>query len=148
MDLPVLNFPAFEFRFKKQNEKTYIFDPFRKKMVVLTPEEWVRQNALRFLVEHKNYPKNWLAVEKEININGLKRRYDALIFDSNEKVHLLIEFKAPSIKINQKTFDQIAAYNYLLGAPFLFISNGIDHFFAKINLEEKSYSFLKDIPNY
>jgi hypothetical protein len=148
MDIPKLNLPEFEFRFKKQNNKLFIFDTFRKKYILLTPEEWVRQNVLEFLVQHKNYPRQWIAVEKEININGLKRRYDALIYNQNEDLNLLIEFKAPKVKIDIKVFEQIAAYNYLLVAPNLLISNGMEHFFAQINLENKSFSFLEEIPNY
>ena len=148
MDLPKLNLPQFDFRFKNRDEKIYIFDSFRKKDILLTPEEWVRQNMLEFLVQHKNYPKSLIAVEKEININGLKRRYDALVFDKNQKVSLLIEFKAPQVKIDEKVFEQIAAYNYLLGAPNLLVSNGMDHYFAQINLDKKSYLFVKEIPDF
>jgi len=104
MELTQLNLPQFEFRFKNENGKLFIFDTFRKKYVVNTPEEWVRQNMLRYLVEHKNYPQNWLSVEKEIDINGLKRRYDALVFNKSQEMHLLIEFKAPHIKIDKKVF--------------------------------------------
>ena len=147
MNLPVLNLPSFEFRLKKKDNKTYIFDSFRKKDILLTPEEWVRQNVLEFLVQYKNYPKSWIAVEKEININGLKRRYDALIFDENQKVNILIEFKAPNIKIDLAVFEQISNYNYLLNAPYLLLSNGREHYFAEVNLKEKKYSFLKEIPN-
>lgn len=148
MELPQLNLPQFEFRFKKENDKVFIFDRFRKKYVVNTPEEWVRQNVLRYLVEYKNYPEQWIAVEKEININGLKRRYDALVYNQNEDVHLLIEFKAPHIHIDKKVFDQIAAYNYLLNTPNLFLSNGLTHVFAQIDLIEKSCNFLKEIPAF
>jgi len=145
--MPVLNLPSFTFRTKTDQQKVYIFDSFRKKYILLTPEEWVRQNVLEYLVQYKNYPKSWIAVEKEININGLKRRYDALIFDKNQNVNLLVEFKAPNIKINEAAFNQIANYNYLLKAPYLLISNGMEHYFAKVNLKEKKYSFLKEIPN-
>lgn len=148
MEMSQLNIPQFDFRYKKQDDKVFIFDSFRKKYVVLTPEEWVRQNVLEFLVQHKNYPRNWIAVEKEININGLKRRYDALIYNQNQEVNLLIEFKAPKVKIDEKVFEQIAAYNYSLAAPNLLVSNGIEHYFAQIDLKGKTFSFLKEIPNY
>ena len=148
METPQLNLPKFNFRLKKQNNKVYIFDAFRKKYVVLTPEEWVRQNVLEFLVQHKEYPRNWIAVEKEIDINGLKRRFDALVYNQNDDVYLLIEFKSTKVKIDKKVFEQIAAYNYLLKAPNLLVSNGMDHLFSEINLESSSFSFLKEIPNY
>ena len=147
MNLPVLNLPLFEFRFKKKLDKVYIFDSFRKKYILLTPEEWVRQNVLEFLVQKKNYSRALIAVEKEIDINGLKRRYDALIFDQSQNIDLLIEFKAPHIKIDEQVLSQITNYNYLLKAPFLLISNGMEHFFASFNSKENKYSFLKEIPN-
>lgn len=148
MNLHNLNLPQFDFRIKKQNNKVSIFDVYRKKYVVLTPEEWVRQNVLEYLVKFKEYPKNWMAVEKEIDINGLKRRYDALVFGLDSKVKLLIEFKAPKVKIDQKAIDQILAYNFHLEADYILISNGLTHYFAQRNIEDKSYSLLKEIPNY
>jgi len=148
MDLPQLNLPNFEFRFKTKNDKIYIFDSFRKKDILLTPEEWVRQNVLEYLVQFKNYPKSLIAVEKEININGLKRRYDALVFDKNQDISLLIEFKASNIKINEQVFNQISAYNYLLEAPYLLVSNGLNHYFAKVDIKAKKYSFLEEIPDF
>ena len=148
MDLPKLNLPEYKFRLKRQNEKVYIFDSYRKKYVVLTPEEWVRQNVLEFLVKEKGYPKDWIAVEKEININGLKRRYDALVYNKNEDVYLLIEFKAPKIKIDEKVFSQIAAYNFELKAPYLLVSNGMEHYFAKMDLQKKKFMFLEQIEAY
>jgi len=148
MDFPKLNLPKFEFRYKKQNNKLYIFDTFRSKFVVLTPEEWVRQNVLEFLVQVKGYPRLWIAVEKEININGLKRRYDALVFNKNEDVLLLIELKAPKITIDEKVFNQISAYNFTLNAPLLLVSNGLSHYFAKVDLLKKSYEFLTEIPSF
>jgi hypothetical protein len=148
MNLPELNLPQYQFRLKSKEEKIYIFDAFRKKDIVLTPEEWVRQNFLEFLVQHKNYPRSWIAVEKEININGLKRRYDALVFNPEGHVQVLVEFKAPHVKITEEVFKQIAAYNFKLEAPFLIVSNGLNHYSAEINFKEQSHTFLKDIPNY
>ena len=148
MNLPKLNLPDFEFRFKKQDDRLYIFDAFRNKFVILTPEEWVRQNVLEYLVQIKNYPRLWIAVEKEIDINGLKRRYDALVFNKNEDVLLLIELKAPKVKVDEKVFNQILAYNYIIKAPFLLVSNGINHYSAKVNFKQKNYKFLTEIPTY
>ncbi len=143
-----LNLPEFDFRIKEENGKTLIFDVFRKKYVVLTPEEWVRQNTLLYLVQYKNYPKNLIVVEREININGLKRRYDALVFNKQSEVELLIEFKAPNVEITEAVFTQISAYNFKIKAPKLLVSNGLQHFFALIDFENQSFSFLKEIPAF
>jgi hypothetical protein len=148
MNFAELNLPNFQFRLKTENDKTYIFDVFRKKHVLLTPEEWVRQNLLEYLVQHKNYPRSWIAVEKEIDINGLKRRYDALIYKPDGSVHVLIECKAPKVKITEEVFKQIAAYNYKLEAPLLIVSNGLKHYIAEINIKEQAFKFLKEIPMY
>lgn len=146
--MPKLNLPSQNFSFSQELGKVKIFDRFRKKPVVLTPEEWVRQNLLAYLVEHKNYPMGWLAVEKEININGLKRRYDALAYDQQQQLHTLIECKAPNVPISQKVFDQILTYNYQLQAPNLLISNGFQHVFAKVDLNKKTFELLEEIPNF
>ncbi len=143
-----LNLPSFEFKLKEDKGKTFIFDAFRKKYVVLTPEEWVRQNVLEYLVQNKNYPRGWIAVEKEIDLNGLKRRYDALVYTPEGNVWLLIEFKAPNIAITEEVFKQISAYNFKIKAPNLLVSNGLQHFFAQIDFEKQTYRFLKEIPNY
>ncbi len=143
-----LNLPSFEFKLKEDKGKTFIFDAFRKKYVVLTPEEWVRQNVLEYLVQNKNYPRGWIAVEKEIDLNGLKRRYDALVYTPEGNVWLLIEFKAPHIAITEEVFKQISAYNFKIKAPSLLVSNGLQHFFAQIDLKKQTYRFLKEIPNY
>ncbi len=143
-----LNLPNFEFKLKEDKGKTFIFDAFRKKYVVLTPEEWVRQNVLEYLVQNKNYPRGWIAVEKEIDLNGLKRRYDALVYTPEGNVWLLIEFKAPNIAITEEVFKQISAYNFKIKAPNLLVSNGLQHFFAQIDLKKQTYRFLKEIPNY
>ncbi len=141
-----LNLPDFQFKLKGDKGKTLIFDAFRKKYVVLTPEEWVRQNVLEYLVQYKSYPKGWIAVEKEIDLNGLKRRYDALVYTPEGDVWLLIEFKAPHIPITETVFRQISAYNFKIKAPNLLVSNGLQHFFAQMDLERQSYRFLEDIP--
>ena len=143
-----LNLPSFSFKFKSMENKLYIFDILRKKNVVLTPEEWVRQNFVQYLIQNKNYPKSIIAVEKQLNINNLNKRTDILIFDKNGNPDIIVECKAPSIKINQDTFDQIARYNLKLNANYLIVTNGLQHFYCKIDHELEKYHFLKDIPDY
>jgi len=143
-----LNLPQYIFRIKNQNEKDFIFDEQRKKYVSLTPEEWVRQNFLRYLIEVKLYPASLLAVEQELKLNGMKKRCDAIVYNYNAEPIVIIEFKAPNIRINQKTFDQTAVYNSKLGVEYLIISNGLNHYFCKVDSVNSRYEFFPDIPNF
>ncbi|WP_411766876.1 type I restriction enzyme HsdR N-terminal domain-containing protein [Winogradskyella sp. A3E31] len=143
-----LNFPKFDYRFKSNENNISIFDVIRKKFVVLQPEEWVRQHCLHYLMNDKGYPKSLINVEKELELNGLKKRYDIVIFNPNGSIFLIVECKAPSITINQNTFDQIAQYNMTLNAEFLMVTNGINHYYCQMNFSESKYDFLRDIPNY
>jgi hypothetical protein len=111
-----LNFPSYQFRFKNSENKTAIFDELRKKFIILTPEEWVRQHTIQYLIQQKNYPKQLLNAEKQLKVNGLTRRYDIVAYNPNGSINLIVECKAPSIKITQDTFDQIARYNLALKA--------------------------------
>ncbi len=143
-----LNFPAYGFRFKNSENKIYIFDVIRKKFVVLQPEEWVRQHVVRHLLETKQYPKSLINVEKQLIINTLKKRYDIVVFNSDSSIEILIECKAPKIKIDQTVFDQIARYNMNLKANYLMVTNGLEHFYCKMDLEKEKYTFLRDIPDF
>ncbi len=143
-----LNLPQFNLKVKSKENKYFIFDIIRKKYVVLTPEEWVRQHFIHYLIEYKNYPASLIAVEKQISINNLSKRTDILIFDRNAGPHVIVECKAPTVKISQRTFDQIARYNLKLNARYLVITNGLQHFYAKMNASKKKYEFLKDIPDH
>ncbi len=143
-----LNLPSFSFKFKSMENKLYIFDILRKKYVVSTPEEWVRQNFAQYLIQNKNYPKSIIAIEKQLNVNNLFKRTDILIFDKNGNPDIIVECKAPSVKIDQKAFDQIARYNLKLNANYLIVTNGLQHFYCKIDYVLKKYHFLKDIPPY
>ncbi|MHA7844212.1 MAG: type I restriction enzyme HsdR N-terminal domain-containing protein [Winogradskyella sp.] len=143
-----LNFPQFEYRFKSTENKVSIFDVIRKKFIVLQPEEWVRQHCVHYLINEKKYPKSLINVEKELNINGLKKRYDIVIFNSNGSILLIVECKSYDITINQDTFDQIARYNLALNAEFLMVTNGINHYYCQMDTEAERYQFLRDIPNY
>jgi hypothetical protein len=143
-----LNFPTYSFRLKNRENKRFIFDDIRKKFVVLQPEEWVRQHCINYLVVQKNYPKTLINVEKELKINGLSKRYDIVIYNSDGSIHLIVECKSPKININQETFDQIARYNLTLNATYLMVTNGINHYYCAMDYETERYNFLKDIPDY
>ncbi len=143
-----LNLPTYYFRIKKQNEKLLIFDSQRKKYVALTPEEWVRQNFIRFLIVEKGYPAAYLAVEKQLDMNGMKKRCDAILYNEYALPILIIELKAPNIPISQATFDQVAVYNAKLKVNFFMISNGIEHYCCRVNTENAFYEYFSEIPHY
>ncbi len=146
MELPKLNFPDYSFRLSEKSGKTYIFDPLRKKAVVLTPEEWVRQHLVRYLLQERNYPKGLTRVEAGISVYGASRRCDVLIYDRSMEPLLVAECKAPSVNIDQATFDQLALYNYALKAPYLVVTNGMQHYCCRLDYRRRSYEFLPDIP--
>ena len=125
-----------------------IFDVIRKKFIVLTPEEWVRQHVVQFLLEEKNYPKSLINVEKVLKVNGLRKRYDVVVYNSDGSIFILVECKAPEIKIAQATFDQIATYNMTLNAKFLMVTNGLNHYFCQMDFENEKYKFLSELPIY
>lgn len=143
-----LNFPAYSFRLKNSENKTLIFDTIRKKFVRLTPEEWVRAHTVKYLNESLGYPLSLINVEKEILLNGTKKRYDIVVFNSNGSIHLIVECKAPKVKITQETFDQIARYNLKTDATYLMITNGLEHYFCQMDYENGKYNFLREIPAY
>lgn len=143
-----LSFPPYSFRIKNSQNKQYIFDGIRKRFVVLQPEEWVRQHVLRYLVFTKNYPKSLINVEKQLTVNKLKKRYDVVVFNPDGTIFLLIECKAPGIKITQSTFDQIARYNYQLKAGYLMVTNGLEHYYCEMDHNNEKYRFLEDIPDF
>jgi type I site-specific restriction endonuclease len=143
-----LNFPAYEFRFKSNENKSLIFDEIRKKFVALSPEEWVRQHMIRFLLLEKKYPASHINVEKQLKLHGTIKRYDIVVFNKDGSIRIIVECKSPKIKIHQEAFDQIARYNFVLDADYLIVSNGLEHYFCKMDYEAEKYLFLKDIPNY
>ena len=143
-----LNFPKFDYRFKSTENKVSIFDIIRKKFVILQPEEWVRQHCVHHLITQRNYPKSLINVEKELTINGLKKRYDIVVFNPDGSIFLMVECKAPKITINQATFDQIARYNLKINAVYLMVTNGINHYYCQMDFEKEQYTFLQDIPSY
>ena len=143
--LKKLNFPLYKFKFKIKDNKTYIFDVIRKKFIVLNPEEWVRQNVIKNLIE-KDVSLNHIAVEKKFIVNNLQKRFDIVVFDRNSNVLLLVECKSNDIKIDQKVFDQIAIYNKTINSKFMMVTNGLDHYYFKIDQSKKKYKFLNKFP--
>jgi hypothetical protein len=143
-----LNLPQFTFRIKSKENKLYIFDPNRKKQVLLTEEEWVRQHFVEYLVRMKKYPRSLIAVEKQCTVEGLAKRTDVLVFDRQGEIDIIVECKAPGVRIDQEVFDQIARYNLALNARYLVVTNGMDHFYCQMDLEKEAYRFLPDIPDY
>ncbi len=134
------------FKTKIIDNKKLIFDPIRKKYIVLTPEENVRQEILAYLVEQKKYPINYIAVEKQIKVSGKNRRFDIVVYDKNFVPIVLIECKQPEVNLSQKTMEQATMYNLSLKVPYLIITNGNQHFVVKVNLESGEYEFLPDVP--
>ncbi|NOU60243.1 type I restriction enzyme HsdR N-terminal domain-containing protein [Marinifilum caeruleilacunae] len=143
-----LNLPTYSFKIKSDLQRKLIFDSIRKKYVVLTPEEWVRQNFIRFLVEEKGYPASLIAVEKKVDVNLLPQRSDIVLYNGKANPVMIVECKASKIKITQDVFNQIARYNMKLRVPFLVVTNGLRHFCCFMDYEKKSFTFLEDIPQY
>ena len=125
-----------------------IFDAIRKKFIILTPEEWVRQHLIQFLITEKSYPISLINVEKVLKVNGLRKRYDVVVYNSDGTINILIECKAPEVTISQSTFDQIAQYNMTLQSNFLMVTNGLNHYFCQMDFENEKYQFLTELPNY
>jgi hypothetical protein len=143
-----LNLPEYAFRIKSEDDKTMIFDAIRRKFVALTPEEWVRQNFIEYMKHEKNYPENLMAVEKQVKINGLLRRFDLLVYNRYGQPLLIAEFKAPEVKITQDVFDQVVRYNMALKVEKIIVSNGLQHFACEIDYTKNSYSYLREVPGY
>ncbi|MBR2292546.1 MAG: type I restriction enzyme HsdR N-terminal domain-containing protein [Prevotella sp.] len=143
-----LNLPQYEIKIGEKDGKRTIFDFLRRKYVALTPEEWVRQHIVHYLVEHKGYPKGMLGNEIEIRIGTKHLRCDSILYNKVAQPRMIIEYKAPTIKIQQKTFDQISVYNLLLKVDYLIVSNGLQHYCCKMDYEHQNYLFLQDIPDY
>jgi hypothetical protein len=125
-----LNFPAYKFKLKSQENRNYVFDIIRKKYVMLTPEEWVRQHLLHYLIEEAGYPASLIAVERGLQMNGLQKRFDILVFDKQAKPLLLVECKAPDLLLTKDTFLQAAVYNSQFNCPHILITNGIAHYYC------------------
>lgn len=141
-----LNLPAYSFKLKESSGKVQILDELRKKYVVLTPEEWVRQHIVQYLIQEKKYPASLIAIEIGLKYNQLQKRADVLVYDRQGAPFLLVECKAPEVKITQDVFHQIAVYNMTFKVKYLLVTNGMDHFICEIDYTNNSYQFLKEIP--
>ena len=143
-----LNLPIFQPKLKKTSEELFIFDQIRKKYLVLTPEEWVRQSFLNYLINHKGYPQSLMENEAIIKLNNMTRRCDTVVYNNQLKPLVIVEYKRPEVEINQQVFDQIVRYNIVLRINYLIVSNGLSHFCCRMNYDNQSYSFLEDVPDY
>ncbi|MEO4710532.1 type I restriction enzyme HsdR N-terminal domain-containing protein [Bacteroides uniformis] len=143
-----LNLPAFDAKIAARNGKNVIFDVIRRRYVALTPEEWVRQHFVHFLLAHKGYPQALMANEVQVQLNGTKKRCDTVLYRRDLTARMIVEYKAPEIEITQKVFDQITRYNMVLKVDYLIVSNGLQHYCCRIDYEHNSYTFLQDIPEY
>lgn len=143
-----LNLPKFNFNIKTEKNGDYILDEIRKKFVKLTPEEHVRQNYIKYLITEKKYPKSLFAIEYKIEVNKNIMRCDVVIFDKSFSPNIIIECKAPNIKITEKTFNQAIDYYYVLKPNFIILTNGISHYYVKINKKENSFKFIEEIPQF
>ena len=143
-----LNLTSFEIKLSGTPEKPKIFDILRRKYVTLTPEEWVRQHFVHYLIEHKGYPMALLANEVELKAGDKRLRCDSILYNKVVQPRMIIEYKAPTVVLTQRVFDQISAYNLLLHVDYLAVSNGMQHYCCKIDYDHQKYLFLEDIPDY
>ena len=143
-----LCFPDYEFRTKIKENKNCIFDPIRKKWVVITPEEWVRQHCVHFLITEKQYPPTLIALEKKISVFQTAKRFDVVVYSPDGKVAVLVECKAPNVEISQKVFDQLARYNLKLNSQYMMVTNGLSHYYCRMDYALQEYKFMEHLPNY
>ncbi len=143
-----LNLPEYQFKLRKNGNNNEIFDALRKKYVVLTPEEWVRQNILQFLIKERNFPASLIAVEIGLKYNQMQKRADILSYDKHGQPYLLVECKAPEVKITQETFHQIARYNMTFKVKYLVVTNGLNHFCCLMDYSNNTFTYLETIPIY
>lgn len=143
-----LNLPPYQIRVREVNGRKQIFDVLRRKYIALTPEEWVRQHFIHYLIEHKSYPATLLANEVPLQVGEKKVRADSVLYDNQLRPRMIIEYKAPTIPLTQKVFEQISVYNFLLHVDYLIVSNGLDTYICKMDYKNQTYAFLETIPDY
>jgi hypothetical protein len=143
-----LNLPPYPFKLSQRDDLYFIFDEIRKKNLVLTPEEWVRQHFIKYLISEKKFPSSLLKLEGGLNLNQTKKRSDILVYNNLGEKKMVIECKAPSVAITQATFDQAARYNSVYKAPWLAVTNGLQHYYARIDHEQSKFLFIEELPMY
>jgi type I site-specific restriction endonuclease len=148
LNLQSLNLPPYPFKITDENGQLSLFDEIRKRTIILTPEEWVRQHFVQYLIRQKNYPRSLIRLEGGLKLNGLQKRTDIVVFNTEGNRILIVECKAPSVTIDQKTFDQVARYNMVHRVSLLAVSNGLQHYYCTIDQEKRKYQFIEDLPVY
>ena len=146
INLPDLNLPFFNPNLQESEGKIWIFDALRKKYLVLTPEEWVRQHWINYLIQHQGYPRGLFSLEKGLKYNQIQKRTDLVVYDREAKPYLLIECKAPSVTINEATLSQAMAYNATLNCPNLVLTNGIKHYYMEYSVQEEKFAQRNSLP--
>jgi hypothetical protein len=147
-EMSALNLPTFETKITVSDGKRQIFDTLRRCYVALTPEEWVRQHFVHYLLDHKGYPATLMGNEIAITLNGMNRRCDTVVYDKTLKPRMIIEYKAPTVKITKEVFAQISRYNLILKVDYLIVSNGLQHYCCKMDYNNSTFTFLQEIPEY
>lgn len=143
-----LNLPHANLSIAIRSGRTKVYDILRRKYIVLTPEEWVRQHFVHFLIDHKGYPSSCIGNEIALTLNGTRKRCDSVVYGQEAQPVMIIEYKAPHIQITQKVFQQISRYNIRMRVGWLVVSNGLQHYCCRINYDEGSYTYLTDLPSY
>ena len=143
-----LNLPKTELKIITKDGKSQVFDILRRKYVALTPEEWVRQQFVHFLIGQKGYPAECIGNEVSITLNGTKKRCDTVVYGGNAQPTMIVEYKSPQIEINQQVFEQVSRYNIKLRVKWLIVSNGLQHYCCQIDYKSGTYQFVEDIPAY
>ena len=146
--MQALNLPPFDARIDTKEGKHFILDVIRRRYVALTPEEWVRQHFVHYLITYKGFPRTLMANEVQLSLNGTKKRCDTVLYKRDLTAQMIVEYKAPDVKITQAVFDQIGRYNLVLHVDYLVVSNGLSHYCCRMDYEHNTYRFLPDIPAY
>ncbi|RZA01375.1 MAG: type I restriction enzyme HsdR N-terminal domain-containing protein [Sphingobacteriaceae bacterium] len=146
--LQPLALPPYPFKITEANGQLTLFDELRKKTIIITPEEWVRQHFVQYLINQKHYPKTLMRLEGGLTYNSMSRRTDIVVFNTGGEKILMVECKAPGVNINQKVFDQIARYNMTHKVALLGVTNGLKHYYCRIDHAAATYSFIEELPDY
>ncbi|MBQ7181007.1 MAG: type I restriction enzyme HsdR N-terminal domain-containing protein [Bacteroidaceae bacterium] len=146
--MQALNLPRTELKIVRKGGRLAVFDTLRQRFVALTPEEWVRQHFVRFLQQYRQFPAGAMANEVTVELNGMRKRCDTLVYGRHAEPLMIVEYKAPSVEITQQTFDQICRYNMRLRVRWLVVSNGLQHYCCSIDYDQVTYSFISEVPCY